>query len=389
MKRLALIIAIVCGSITTFAQPSNVVSAWNCYKHDELDKAKELIEPAILHEKTKTWSKTWYYRGLIYQKIGTDKKMKSTEPNALQIAYDSYKESLKIEPKSDYVEDITMQTKILMLLFFNAALDQFNNKNFDGALKNFANVLEIDPNDTAAVLNAAITASRANNRPLTKEYYNKLLNMKYKDPKVYNSFASIYLVDKDTENYYNVVKQGRAIYPDDKDLMTKELFYMISTNKTSQAIDGLNTALQKDPKNTNMLFALASIYDKMSYENGKKNDTIEFNKNFAKAEENYKKAIEIKPDYFEANFNLGAMYFNLAAEMINKANEIDASKVKEYDAAKAKYDVRLKQAQPYLEKAHEIQPKDDATMSSLRQLYAHLNMTDKANDMKKQMDTNK
>jgi hypothetical protein len=75
--------------------------------------------------------------------------------------------------------------------------------------------------------------------------------------------------------------------------------------------------------------------------------------------------------------------------MINKANEIDASKVKEYDAAKAKYDVRLKQAQPYLEKAHEIQPKDDATMSSLRQLYAHLNMTDKANDMKKQMDTNK
>src|ERR1035441_8124868 len=105
MKRLALIIAIVCGSITTFAQPSNVVSAWNCYKHDELDKAKELIEPAILHEKTKTWSKTWYYRGLIYEKIASDKKLRSLDPNALQIAYDSYNESLRIEPKSDYAED--------------------------------------------------------------------------------------------------------------------------------------------------------------------------------------------------------------------------------------------------------------------------------------------
>jgi Tfp pilus assembly protein PilF len=391
MKRLALIIVVFCGAIATYAQPSNVVSAWRYMKSNppELDKAKEMIEPAILHEKTKTWSKTWYYRGLIYQAIGTDKKMKATEPNALRIAYDSYKESLRIEPKSDYADDISMQTKVLMLLFFNTALEQFNAKDFDGALKNFANVLDIDPNDTVAVLNAAISATRANNSVLTKEYYSKLIKMKYNDPKVYNSFANIYLQDKDTENYYNVVKQGRALFPSDKDLQTKELFYLISTNKTSQAIDGLNVALQKDPKNPTMLFALASIYDKMSYENGKKGDTVEFNKNFAKAEENYKKAIESKSDYFEANFNLGAMYFNLAAEMINKANDIDASKVKEYNLAKEKYDIKLKQAQPYLEKALEIQPKDDATLSSLRQLYAHLNMTDKSNEMKKRMDANK
>ncbi len=386
MKRLAFIILIACGALSAYAQPSNVVTAWNYYKSKEFDKAKEMIEPAISHEKTKTWSKTWYYRGLIYQSIAAAKKLRSTDPNALQTAYESYKMSLKIEPKSDYVDDINVQMKVMMFMFFNAGLDQFNNKNYDGALKNFANVLDIDPNDTVAVLNSAITATRANNLPLAKDFYGKLLKMKYNDPKVYNSFANTYLHDKDTANYYVVVKEGRTRFPNDGDLLNKELFYLISTNKTKEAIDGLNTVLQKDPKNTVMLFAVASIYDKIASEAFKKGDTSTFNANFSKAEENYKKAIEIKPDYFDANFNLGAMYFNLAAEMINKANDIDASKVKEYEAAKAKYDVKLRLAQPYLEKALELQPKDDGTMTSLRQLYAHLGMNDKALDMKKRLE---
>ena len=34
------------------------------------------------------------------------------------------------------------------------------------------------------------------------------------------------------------------------------------------------------------------------------------------------KALELEPTYFDANYNLGAMYFNLAVQGINEANDM-------------------------------------------------------------------
>ena len=42
-------------------------------------------------------------------------------------------------------------------------------------------------------------------------------------------------------------------------------------------------------------------------------------------------AIALKPDYFEANYNLGALYVNQAAEILEKANELPLDAVKEYE----------------------------------------------------------
>ena len=87
-------------------------------------------------------------------------------------------------------------------------------------------------------------------------------------------------------------------------------------------------------------------------------------------EADYKKAIELKDDYFDANYNLGAMIYNQGADMNNAANDIKDNK--KYNDAKAKADERLKQALPYLEKANEINPKDKNTLISLKQVYARI-----------------
>ena len=55
-------------------------------------------------------------------------------------------------------------------------------------------------------------------------------------------------------------------------------------------------------------FSLGSVYDNL--------DKTEM------AAEAYLKAISIKGDYFDANYNLGAMYFNQAVEGINAANDM-------------------------------------------------------------------
>jgi tetratricopeptide (TPR) repeat protein len=101
------------------------------------------------------------------------------------------------------------------------------------------------------------------------------------------------------------------------------------------------------------------------------------------SETDYLKAIEIKADYFDPYYNLGAMHFNTAAELANEANKIPFSKQKEYDAAIAKAKAAFEKAQPYLEKALELQPDDSNTMVSLQQLYAQLKLNDKSLEMKK------
>src|ERR1035437_2716913 len=201
MKRLAFLILVVI-SIKAYAQPSNVVSAWNYLKSGELDKAKNMIDPAITHEKTKTWSKTWYYRGLIYYSMYGNKDYGKLDPNPLQVAYESFKKSLEIEPKGDYADDINLQMKKLTIQFFNAGLGEFGKKNYDGALTYFGDVLAIDPNDTVAILNSAITATRAGKIPLATDFYNKLIKMNYNDSKVYGTLANIYMQQKDTAKYF-------------------------------------------------------------------------------------------------------------------------------------------------------------------------------------------
>jgi tetratricopeptide (TPR) repeat protein len=103
----------------------------------------------------------------------------------------------------------------------------------------------------------------------------------------------------------------------------------------------------------------------------------------------YKKAIQFRPEYFDANYNMGALYFNEGAELMNKANAIPADKVADYKAAKAKADDKLKEALPFLEKAHAISPQDMPTMESLKNIYYRLAMTEKMEAIKKEIDAMK
>ncbi len=96
-----------------------------------------------------------------------------------------------------------------------------------------------------------------------------------------------------------------------------------------------------------------------------------------KATSAYENAILINPDYFEANYNLGALYVNQAADILDKANDLPLDAVKEYDTQKAMADEMLKKSLPYLEKALELTPDDVNTMVSLKEIYTRLGMTEK------------
>jgi len=129
----------------------------------------------------------------------------------------------------------------------------------------------------------------------------------------------------------------------------------------------LDMAIERDPDNATFLFAQGTLYEKVE--------------NIDKAIESYKKAIEADPDFFNAYYNLGAVYYNEGVQQIEVANSIPSSENERYQEELAKADKWFKKALPYMEKCHELKPDDNMSMESLKNLYYRLKMMDKYEEM--------
>ena len=72
----------------------------------------------------------------------------------------------------------------------------------------------------------------------------------------------------------------------------------------------LDVAAEQDPTNEILWFSLGSVLDNLGLQTRPLRPT---------------KALTVKSDYFDANYNLGALYFNQAVQGINAANDMEAT----------------------------------------------------------------
>ncbi|HKR04223.1 MAG TPA: tetratricopeptide repeat protein, partial [Bacteroidia bacterium] len=353
MKKLKILLLALIYVGVANAQKAKIQVAVNYLKYDELDKAKTAIDEAAANTQSTGMEKTWYYRGLIYQQMYKHEKFGNLDPQPLQKSYEYYTKSLELNPTSEYAEDILKRKVEIANRIFGMGVEQFNAKNYPAALESFEFVLKISPNDTLSTLNAAYSAERSGNNEKAKQYYNRLIEIKYNEPKIYIFLSKIYKAEKDSSKCLAIVQMGRQRFPADNALAIEEVNFYLGSGKSKEALEPLNIAISKDDKNPELYFARGSIYDKLG-------DTD-------RARIDYQKTIDLKPDYFDAYYNMGAMYFNEAADLANKANNIPAGKTKEKEEAKAKAEAKFKEAQPFLEKAYELNPTDQSTLLSLKQ----------------------
>jgi len=369
MKSILLTLAMVCSLITAMAQPNKVQSAIIYIRYGEYDKAKQSIDEAIMHPKTQNSAKAWFYRGEVYLGIYGDTAWAPKFPEALDIAWESYRRCIELDTKNDHSDDASKKVFNIQVGFYNEGVDAYVKKNYPEAKRRFEQLLSVNPKDTSVLFNAALTCGKMNDNAKAIEYWQALLTNGYNKPGVFVELARLSKIAGDTAAALTYLQQGREAHPNDIGLVIDELNIYLIQGKQEMAIEKLTAAIALDPSNANLYFARGTAYD-----NTKKSDL---------AEANYKKAIEIKADYFDPYYNLGAMYFNAAAELANQADKIPFSKQKEFEAADAKAKAAFEKARPVLEKAHELQPDDNNTMISLQQLYARLKMNDKMLEMKK------
>ncbi|MBB6127802.1 tetratricopeptide repeat protein [Mucilaginibacter lappiensis] len=383
-------------SATTFAQKGELSTAKSEYDNYEglrgakatlavatksLATAKTSIDKAAANEKTSALPQTFALRGAIYAALAIQDTVAATSLPLFTTADESLKKAKELDTKGENKQVIDNAYLNLAQYQLTKGVAEYGAQKYDQAYHSFDYYRTVLPEDTNAIYYTGLAAANSKNYPAAITNYNKLVTTKYsKNAGVYMDLSSLYLANKDTTNALKSVSEGITKYPSNTDLRKREIEISLQTGKEKEVIQKIQAALTADPKNKTLYYyagltysqtAEAIIKEQAKAKDAAAKNTLQQQKveNYDKAAEMYKKALEIDPNYFEANLNLGYVILNPAIDSYNAANKLPANKQKEYDAAIAKANAQFDLAKPYLVKAADLNPKSVDALTNLRTYY--------------------
>jgi len=390
MKKSILLLAVLaCFAGSSFAQKGKVATAQALKDGGKLDEALDAIKEAIdpenpKAEKSVPWPKTWAVRGEIYHSIYKSKneKFKKLSDNPLGTALESFQKAISLDDKGGINNSVKINLTLLINDFTDQAINAFNDNNYDLALTSFENILAIEKMplmqenpatvDTAIIFNAGLAAYNAEKYDKAISYYKEAAKYEYSGSRTYELIAASYTSQQDTANALLTLQEGFEKYPESSSILVQMINIYMTANKTDDAMKYLELAIEQDPNNASFYFAKGALNDKLG--------------NTANAVAAYEKALEIKDDYFDAYYNLGAIYYNLGVKQLDIANAVPTNQAAKYEEEKSKADDEFKKAIPYMEKASEVNPEDTYSLESLKQLYYRLKMMDKFDEINKKLE---
>jgi tetratricopeptide (TPR) repeat protein len=387
MKKTLILLSFILLAFTGFAQKGKVSSALNFKDTGKLDKALEAIEEAIdaSNPKTKssiTWPRTWEVRGEIFQAIAQSKdaNVKKLSADPLTEAVNSYKKAIELDTNNKFAKSIKIKLTLLTNDLTNQAVEAFNAENYARALLSFEQILALqelpvmkadNPNtvDTIIIFNAGLAAYNAENYAKAIKFYEDAARYGYNEGRTYQLLSKAHLENKDTTKALTVLQEGFQKYPSDNGVLVEMINIYINSGKTDDAMKYLSLAIEQDPQNATYYFAQGSLYDQMGDQE--------------KSIISYNNAIRVNPEYFDAHYNLGALYYNKGVKQVEIAIKVPANDNKRYDEELAKAEEWFSKALPLMERCREIKPEDPYALESLRNLYHRLKMTEKYEEVLK------
>jgi tetratricopeptide (TPR) repeat protein len=384
MKKIIFALLILSLGISAHAQyvpKGKVTKAETSLTAGKLDEAKAEIDEAFrLDEKGKTTTsgKNWYTRGDIYKAIYLDdstdyKNLKDDQ--TLKTAMDSFNKALSLEKENSPYAIFTNQAITQLYgMIVNRGAELYNENDFKGAYEVFMEALVVSPKDTTALLYGGVAAQQADMLDESITCFQTMADNGDANLDTYKTLIYLYRAEKeDQEKALAAVNQALVKFPTAPELVQERITLLILMERSDEAEKELSTAIANDPTNPLYYFFLGYMKDK--------SEDVEA------AIQNYTKAVELNPGYYEANYNLGVMHLE-KGRAINK--ELSEMSLKDWEKNEVAYNeraqVHYREALPYFEKAVEIKPDEDLQLlETLEGLYLMLGMKDKAAELEKKI----
>ena len=254
---------------------------------------------------------TWRYRGEIYLNINNDSALFAAYPDALTRAKDSYMKAKNWTPR--------VRKKMKFEWDWGRCKSRQVTRNWQiqhwdyGSAGAFFDLgAEIasafGATDTMAIYNSALCYEKAGEVDLAVARYRACADIQYQVPNVFLFISNLYRSNGREAEALETLSEARGLYPREQSLIIEELNIYLTNEEFDKAKENLTLAAEQDPTNEILWFSLGSVLDNLG--------------NAEEAIDAYKKALEVNSDYFDANYNLGALYFNQAVQGINEANDM-------------------------------------------------------------------
>lgn len=324
------------------------------------EKDGAIIEDHIYDRITLT-----YRNGVLIDWIET----KVIHPDPLPEALKAYQEALKLDDKDKLNKKVKENLDRMKMQCENDAVRHFTHKEFDKALQKFELIQEISKTeevygsflDTVIIYNSALAARNAGDHEKSAYYFERSADIGYGGSDTYYLLKNEYVSLNDSAKALDALERGLVVYPDSTLIIFELVNYHLSSGNSEEGMKYLEMAEALASDNPSIYFAKGTLFEKLG--------------NSEEALKAYQQSIDVDPEFYNSWFNIGALYFNTAVEMYEKANAIED--LKEYNKAKAEADEALKLAIAPLEKAHTLNTEDQACLETLSTIYYRLQMTEK------------
>lgn len=429
MKIKSIIVATICVlSFSVYAQKDELKKLRKIYDRD-VPSSKDVEEykvnvtslESVASDESDKMALAYYKVNIPQMELAS----KGAIPNAMDIQklYNTkyiselakvYSEVLDYEKKvgkktfTDEINEEFVSSKPILL---NLAIELGNQKKYKESASVLHSIYEMNKSDVDQLYYAASYYTKGEDYDKALEYYNELIRLKYtgegmnyfavnkannveelfgdnkstrdsfvktgvyekprdekiesKKGEIYKNIALILVQQGKTNEAIKAVSEARTENPDDLSLILSEADLYLKLKDFEKYSITVNQALEKNPKNTDLIFNLGVI----SSDSNKLDEAIKY----------YKKVIEIDPSYFNAYLNLSEVMLRGDEKYVDEMNKLSTSEKdnKRYAVIKAEREKNFQVILPYLEKAAELKPDSEPALKTLMGVYNALEMTDK------------
>jgi tetratricopeptide (TPR) repeat protein len=349
-------------------------------------KAK-IATPKVVAEVEKGLNATLDYEKKVGKKVYTDDilaKIKIFKPELLNAAI-ALGEANKYEESASLLHSIYQLDKSDVNMLFYAAGYSVNGEDFDKAIEYYNELKRLNYSGESTNYYATNKETKVEENFGSKQLRDLSVNNtktheKPRDEKtpskrgeIYKNVALILVQQGKTNEAIAAIQDARKINPDDETLLFTEMDLYLKIKDFDTYTKKVDEALAKNPNNADLIFNLGVI-------SGNANKLED-------AKKHYLRAIEIKPDYFDAYLNLSELMLRDDEKFVDEINSLGTSEKdnKRYAVLKADREKNFKQLLPYLEKAVDLKPSSEPAKKTLLSVYNALEMTDKYKALKAKM----